>query len=162
MRGVRSQNYTKYKILSAEQEKGITSEFLLSYILPLFAFDFTRWVSVFEFLIYFVILAFLCVRNNNVYANLLFEIKRYKFYTCEMQWVAEPDTTPISMMVISKKPLTAHKGNTIEVAALNKPFYLSKWNWGGWGNFTNAIIKHVIFGFVTNCKCKVPCILWIT
>ena len=34
MRGVRSQNYTKYKILSAEQEKGITSEFLLSYILP--------------------------------------------------------------------------------------------------------------------------------
>ena len=62
MRGVRSQNYTKYKILSAEQEKGITSEFLLSYILPLFAFDFTRWVSVFEFLIYFVILAFLCVR----------------------------------------------------------------------------------------------------
>ena len=40
MRGVRSQNYTKYKILSAEQEKGITSEFLLSYILPLFAFDF--------------------------------------------------------------------------------------------------------------------------
>lgn len=73
MRGVRSQNYTKYKILSAEQEKGITSEFLLSYILPLFAFDFTRWVSVFEFLIYFVILAFLCVRNNNVYANLLKE-----------------------------------------------------------------------------------------
>mgnify|MGYP005962663239 CR=1 FL=1 len=64
--------------------------------------------------------------GNNVYANLLFEIKRYKFYTCEMQWVAEPDTTPISMMVISKKPLTAHKGNTIEVAALNKPFYLSK------------------------------------
>ena len=26
--------------------------------------------------------------------------------------------------VISKKPLTAHKGNTIEVAALNKPFYI--------------------------------------
>lgn len=73
-----------------------------------------------------MILAFLCVRNNNVYANLLFEIKRYKFYTCEMQWVAEPDTTPISMMVISKKPLIAHKGNAIEVAALNKPFYLSK------------------------------------
>lgn len=43
-----------------------------------------------------------------------------------MQWVAEPDTTPISMRVISKKPLIAHKGNAIEVAALNKPFYLSK------------------------------------
>lgn len=126
MRGVQDRDYAKYKILSAEQEKGITSEFLLSYILPLFAFDFTRWVNVVEFLIYFSILAFLCVRNNNVYVNLLFEMKKYKFYTCEMQWIAEANTTPIPMMVISKKPLTAYKGNTIEVAALNKPFYLSK------------------------------------
>jgi len=126
MRGVKDRDYKKYKILSVEQEKGITSEFLLSYILPLFAFDFTEWVSIVEFLIYFLILAFLCVRNNNVYANLLFEIKKYKFYSCEMQWVAETDTTPIQMMVISKMPLTAHKGNTIEVAALNKPFYLGK------------------------------------
>lgn len=39
---------------------------------------------------------------------------------------AEVDATPIPMTVISKKPLTAHKGNTIEVAALNKPFYLGK------------------------------------
>lgn len=126
MRGVRKSDYAKYKILSVEQEKGITSEFLLSYILPLFAFDFTKWVNVVEFLIYFLILAFLCVRNNNVYANLLFEVKKYKFYTCEMQWVAEADATPIPMMVISKKPLTAYTGNTIEVAALNKPFYLGK------------------------------------
>ena len=46
MRGVKESDYAKYKILSVEQEKGITSEFLLSYILPLFAFDFTKWVSV--------------------------------------------------------------------------------------------------------------------
>lgn len=126
MRGVQEGDYVKYRILSVEQEKGITSEFLLSYILPLFAFDFTKWVSVVEFLIYFLILGILCVRNNNVYANLLFEAKKYKFYTCEMQWVAEADATSIPMTVISKKPLTAYKGNTIEVVALNKPFYLGK------------------------------------
>lgn len=126
MRSVTDNDYTKYKILTVEQEKGITSEFLLSYILPLFAFDFTKWNSVIEFLIYFLILAFLCIRNNNVYANLLFEVKNYKFYTCEMQWIAEPKTTPIQMMIISKKPLTAYKGNIIEVATLNKPFYLCK------------------------------------
>ena len=104
MREVQDRDYIQYKIVSAEQEKGVTSEFLLSYILPLFAFDFTKWVSVVEFLIYFLILAFLCVRNNNVYANLLFEVKKYKFYNCEMQWVAEVEATPISMTVISKKP----------------------------------------------------------
>lgn len=126
MRGLQDRDYQRYKILSVEQKNGMTSEFLLSYILPLFAFDFTKWSSVVEFLIYFLILAFLCVRNNNVYANLLFEVKKYRFYTCEMQWVAEAEATPIPMMVISKMPLNAYKGNTIEVAALNKPFYLGK------------------------------------
>lgn len=77
MKGIRKESFKKYKILSVQQEKGITSEFLLSYILPLFAFDFTKWVSLAEFLIYFLILMFLCVRNNNVYANLFFEVKTH-------------------------------------------------------------------------------------
>lgn len=42
-----------YEILSAEQINGITSEFLLAYVLPLFAFDFTTWIGVVEFLVYF-------------------------------------------------------------------------------------------------------------
>ena len=71
--------FNDYVIVSAVQEKGITSEFLLSYILPLFAFDFTLWSGCVEFLIYYVILAFLCIRNNNVYANLWLEVFGYKF-----------------------------------------------------------------------------------
>ena len=118
--------FKKYKIISVNQEKGITSEFLLSYILPLFAFDFTKWESVVEFLIYFSILSFLCIRNNNVYANLFFELRKYKFYSCEMIWMAEPDTSPLQMIVISKKPLCSYKDNIIKVASLNKPFYLEK------------------------------------
>ena len=42
-----------------QEEKSITSEYLLSYILPLFAFDFTRWDSVILFLIFFITLAYL-------------------------------------------------------------------------------------------------------
>ncbi|MBQ1502206.1 MAG: hypothetical protein IIZ45_06305, partial [Firmicutes bacterium] len=34
---------TPHKVLSATEEKTITAEYLLSYILPLFAFDFTQW-----------------------------------------------------------------------------------------------------------------------
>ena len=37
----------------AKEEKNITAEFLLSYILPLFAFDFTTWNGVILFLIFF-------------------------------------------------------------------------------------------------------------
>lgn len=118
--------FRNYKIIDASQEKGITSEFLLSYILPLFAFDFTKWDSVITFIIYFLILAFLCIRNNNVYANLFFEIKNYKFYNCELVWASEPTTSPIQVIAISNKNLCANKGNTVKIASLNKPFYLVK------------------------------------
>ena len=116
----------RYKIIDAQQETGITSEFLLSYILPLFAFDFTQWDGAIMFLVYYGILMFLCVRNNNVYANLIFEFKSYKFYNCELQWIAEPDVPTTQSMIISQSNLCANKGNTVEIICLDKPFYLMK------------------------------------
>lgn len=126
IKNVNEYDYEPYKILEVIQEKGITSEFLLSYVLPLFAFDFTMWEGVVQFLIYFFVLLFLCVRNNNVYANIIFEILGYKFYACELKYIPEPDTTSIQVMIISKANLCANKGNSIEIAVLNKPFYLKK------------------------------------
>ena len=35
----------KYYLIKVEEEKSISAEFLLSYVLPLFAFDFTQWWS---------------------------------------------------------------------------------------------------------------------
>ena len=54
----------EFTIESVEEEKTITAEYLLSYILPLFAFDFTIWHQVVLFLIFFFVLAFLCIRHN--------------------------------------------------------------------------------------------------
>lgn len=126
MSSIQKSEYKRYRVVNATQEKGITSEFLLSYVLPLFVFNFTVWDGVVQFLIYFTVLAFLCYRNSNVYANLIFELKRYKFYDCELQWTPEPDLKATRAMVISKENLCAQKGNTINAAPLNKPFYYSK------------------------------------
>ena len=49
----------EFIIDSVEEEKAITAEYLLSYILPLFAFDFTVWHQVVLFLIFFFVLAFI-------------------------------------------------------------------------------------------------------
>ena len=126
MASIQPSEYKKYRVIEAKQEKGLTSEFLLSYVLPLFAFSFTTWDGAIQFLIYFVVLAFLCYRNNNVYANLIFELRRYKFFDCELQWISELNLSPIQVMLISKNNICAQKGNTIEAASLNKPFYLTK------------------------------------
>jgi hypothetical protein len=119
-------NYSQYKIKAATKESGLTTEFLLSYVLPLFAFDFTRWDGVVQFLIYFIIIAFLCIRNNNIYANLIFEIMKYRFYQCEIEWIPELDTPSTNAIIISKFNLCAKKGHNIEIAKLNKPFYIAK------------------------------------
>lgn len=126
MSSIKASEYKPYKVIEVRQEKGITSEFLLSYVLPLFAFDFTLWSEVVQFLIYFIILSFLCVRNNNIYANLIFEINGYKFFDCELKWKPEQNVKTTQVIVISRNNISSQRGNTIEVASLNKPFHLMK------------------------------------
>lgn len=55
----------KYRLVCVEEQKSITAEYLLSYILPLFAFDFTMWDQVVLFLVYFLALGYLCVKHNH-------------------------------------------------------------------------------------------------
>lgn len=123
-KNIQNNHIIDYKIINATQEKGITSEYLLSYILPLFVFDFTKWESIVQFLIYYVILAFLCVRNNNVYVNLILECMGYRFYSCKLIWASEPKVSPKQAIVISKKNLCSMPGSTIDAIRLDSPFYL--------------------------------------
>ena len=74
----------EFKSKIAKEAKMITAEFLLSYILPLFTFDFTIWSQVVLFLIFFCILGFLCIRHMNFSVNIILELCDYRFYECEL------------------------------------------------------------------------------
>lgn len=69
-----------YVLISTKEEKTITSEFLLSYILPLVAFDFTVWYEVVLFLVFFIVFAFLCIRHNHFSVNIVLELLGYRFF----------------------------------------------------------------------------------
>ena len=73
-----SSNNPKGKIIKARKANKLSAEFLLAYILPMIAFDFGELKSVSLFVIYFLVLAFLCIRNNNIYTNIFLEFKGYK------------------------------------------------------------------------------------
>mgnify|MGYP000320977530 FL=1 len=60
----------------------ITAEYLLSYILPLFAFDFTKWDEVVKFLIFFLTFGYLCIKHNSFSVNIVLELLGYKMYDC--------------------------------------------------------------------------------
>ena len=103
-----------------EEEKGISAEYLLSYILPLFAFDFTRWDSVVLFAIFFVTLMYICVRHNHLSINIIFELMKYSLYSCVLR--NEDGDSKRRKMIISKVNLLLHRGQIVQVNNINNEY----------------------------------------
>lgn len=110
-----------YILKNVHEEKSITSEYLLSYILPLFAFNFTQWDSVILFLIFFITLGYLCIKHNYFSVNIILEFLNYSIYLCELE---NNDKISIETNIISKRNLSANKGNTINIKSLNNEYKL--------------------------------------
>lgn len=103
-------------ILSAKKANMLSSEFLLAYILPLIAFDFSKMKSIVLFLIYFAILAFLCIRNSNIYTNIMLEYKKYRIYSCDIQRQApgNQDIIYYDSLVISQEDLSSYLNKSVK------------------------------------------------
>lgn len=102
----RSTNKEQGIIVRAKRANKLSAEFLLAYILPMIAFDFSYMNNIVLFLIYFVVLSFLCIRNSNVYTNIFLELKGYKMYECDIERrVMNRTITDEACLVISKNSL---------------------------------------------------------
>jgi hypothetical protein len=75
----------KALITAAHKESALSVQYLLSYIVPLIAFDFGKLKDIIIFLLFFLTLAFLSIRNNNIYTNIYLEFRKYKIYTCNIE-----------------------------------------------------------------------------
>ena len=103
-------------IKKVKKANKLSSEFLLAYILPLIAFDFSDLKSLALFVVYFAILAFLCIRNNNIYTNIFLEFKRYRIFLCDIERLVPGDNTIIyyDSLIISKDDLTLSEDKNIK------------------------------------------------
>ena len=111
----------EYTLETLVKEKAITAEFLLSYILPLFAFDFTVWDEVVLFLVFYIILGYLCIKHNYFSVNIILEFAKYNTYQCQ---VINSADTKLSLKILSRNELRILKGSEVKVRALNNDFYL--------------------------------------
>ena len=102
------------KISYACENKTVSSEYLLAYILPLFAFDFTQWDSVVLFLIFFMTLGYICVKHNNFSVNIILEMLKYNVYDCKIK-TEESDDLEIERKIISKTNLSKYKGRIVKI-----------------------------------------------
>ena len=112
---------TPHKVISAAEEKTITAEYLLSYILPLFAFDFTQWSQVVLFLIFYLTLAFLCIRHNYFSVNIILEIVGFHFYSCIVE---NEDGHQLEQQILSYRSLNGCIGDILYLKSLNNEYKL--------------------------------------
>ena len=111
---MKENNKPKGTIKSARKANKLSSEFLLAYILPMIAFDFENIKAVVLFIIYFSVLAILCIRNNNVYTNIFVEFLGYKMYECAIECQGLSDKYLYeNCLLISRIDLTLEIGNDL-------------------------------------------------
>lgn len=103
----------------AKEEKIISTEFLLSYVLPLFAFDFTKWDQVVLFLIFYITMSFLCIRHNYFSVNIILEFLNYRFYNCVIE---SEDKIQIETKIISRNRLNILQGQSLSLKSINNEY----------------------------------------
>lgn len=105
----------------ARENKTVSAEYLLAYILPLFTFDFTQWDSVVLFLIFFITLGYICVKHHNFTINIWLELMKYNVYDCTLK-IEESDNFELERKIISKSDLTKFKGRIVRIENLNNEY----------------------------------------
>ena len=112
----------KYYVIQAKEQKTVTTEYLLSCILPLFAFDFTKWDKVVLFLIFFITICFLCLKHNHFVVNIILEVTGYSFYECQIK---DRDGNDTYANIISKHKLNTKVGIPFRIRHLNNEYMLT-------------------------------------
>lgn len=92
----------RYRIKEAREEKLITAEFLATFIIPLFTFDFTTWEGMGLFGFFFLVFGWLCVRHNYFCTNIMLDVLRYRIYEFKL---VDSQNIEIERKIISKRDL---------------------------------------------------------
>ena len=106
-----------------EERKVMSAEVLLSYVLPLLAFDFGSWVGMVQFLLFFFVLLLLQVRHNAITGNVFLELLGYRFYDCKYynEEAGHNEETRIAKeaKLITRSYLGGEDGGNLNVVFLN-------------------------------------------
>ena len=121
-----SEKSASVTIIEARKSTTVVTDFLLFYILPMIAFDFSSVRDILLFVIYFAFIAFLSIRNGNVYTNVLFEFMGYKVYKCDIEKDVLGKPYPYyECAVISKSNLVSKAGEKISCFSFENTIYLN-------------------------------------
>ncbi|MGX6592848.1 hypothetical protein [Cetobacterium ceti] len=103
------------------------SDYLLAYILPMIAFNFSSLKDVILFCIIFIILGFLCIRNENIYTNIYLEFLGYQMFFVNINKNITEDNINLKegILFLSKNDLRLEINQTIEYYEITNYIYIN-------------------------------------
>lgn len=75
----------EYQLEEFEESRTISAEMLLTYVLPLFAFDFTLWEETLQFLVFISVVFWLSCRHRAAFEGVFLELINYRCYRCKLK-----------------------------------------------------------------------------
>lgn len=120
LKATNAQNRNKVELVEAKEEKFLIAEFLMAYIFPLFAFDFTKWDGMVLFLIFFGIFGWQCIRHKYLCVNVVLDVMGYNIYECKLN---DTDTI-IEKKILSKRKLRSEINTKIVYTAINNDYVI--------------------------------------
>lgn len=73
----------KYAVIEVKKSKSITPEFMVSFVVPLIAFEFNTLRGILGFSIMIILIFYICYKSNFFYINIILVSMNYTMYTCK-------------------------------------------------------------------------------
>lgn len=100
-----------------KERKTLSSDVLLTYVLPLFAFDVTTWQGMVELCVFLCILFILFQKNRAFFGNVFLELLGYRFYECETG-------NDQFLMVLCKRSLSGDSGQKVRLVPFTNQLWM--------------------------------------
>lgn len=112
-------NVQPMHLKNVKEEKFAVAEFMMSFVFPMFAFDFTKYQGVLLFSVFFLIFGWLCIKHNYFCVNVVLEIMKYKIYDCEC---ANTDKIKYAKKILSNRSLIEQSNTMVLTRRINNEY----------------------------------------
>lgn len=119
----KSKNMDTFELLECKKEHDVSIAYLLTYIIPLTAFDFMSFTGVFNFFIFYCLIVTVSIRRKLVYFNMWLEFEHWNVYRVSLQ-VAEGSRKLNEVLLFSQRDLNQLTSRWINLRELSSQGYL--------------------------------------
>ena len=112
-------NVQPMHLKNVKEEKFAVAEFMMSFVFPMFAFDFTKYQGILLFSVFFLMFGWLCIKHNYLCVNVVLEIMKYKIYDCEC---VNMDKIKYEKKILSNRRLIEQSNITVLTRRINNEY----------------------------------------